>query len=74
MHRVTLGEAALSLGQTGAGLTRHWADAGMKQAMGSKGGTDVVGLLQDQLRLFQPHLHGRVRQALRTRVGQKQEA
>ena len=74
MLRVTLGEAALSLGQTGAGLTRHWADAGMKQAMGSKGGTDVMGLLQDQLRLFQPHLHGRVRQALRTRVGQKQEA
>lgn len=66
-------EMLLSQGQTGAGLTRHWAK-GLKQAMGSKGRTNGVGLLQDQLWLFQPHLYRKARQALRIRVGQKREA
>lgn len=66
-------ETLLSQGQTGTRLTRHWA-AGMKQAMGSKGRTNGVGLLQDQLWLFQPHLYRKARQALRIRVGQMREA
>ena len=49
MHRVTRGEAALSRGQTGAGLARHWPDARVSARRDRCGGSPAGSFGFDRL-------------------------